>query len=152
MKAHLFRIIGKVLFIVGFILLLLLSFLIYSAATYTGEYGPLPPFVVLLPVFWIGDFGLICLGVFMLRRYRERDIFLAKGGEPIHSVNPWEKGSEPGLYLTSCGVVVSTNQETNATGHVGYRIVPAKRATCSDCIRREGKLILDSVDQSRDGM
>ena len=151
MKAHLFRIIGKVLATVGIILLLLLSFLIYSAATYTGEYGPLPSFVVLLPVFWIWDFIMIYFGLFVIRRYSERDIFLAKDGEPIHSATPWKKGSEPGLYLTTCGLVVSINYESEATAHVGYKLVPAKRATHKECIQREGKAILDSVAHSKDG-
>ena len=149
MKEYLFRIIGKVLAIIGIPLFVFISIGIYFAAAYTGVYEPSPLEVVLLLVYWLLDISMICIGVFLLRRYKEHELFLAKGGEPIHSAIPWKKGSEPGLYLTSCGLVVSINQESKATAHVGYKLVPAKRATHKDCIQIQGKIVLDSIAKHR---
>lgn len=81
----------------------------------------------------------------MFRRFRNTKPYLTKDGESIHSGKPWKKQSESGLFLISCGRVVSINQESKATAHVGYKIVPAKRATCKDCNIRQGKAVLDRV-------
>ena len=85
----------------------------------------------------------------MLRRFRKTKPFLAKDGEPIHSGKNWKKQSESGLFLTSCGRVVSINQESRATAHVGYRLVTAERATCKECNIREGKAVMDRVAHGR---
>jgi hypothetical protein len=95
-------------------------------------------------------FIVIYSGVIIYRMFREMRPFLAKGGEPIHSASVWKKGIESGLFLTSCERVVSINQASRATAHVGYRLVPAERATCSECNLREGKAILDRVAHERE--
>jgi hypothetical protein len=146
MKARLYRIIGKGLAIIGIPTLLISIYGVIAAVSYTGEYGPLPSDILILPVFVLLGISMTCSGVIILRRFREVVPFLAKAGEPIHSGSIWKKGSESGLFLTSCERVVSINQESRATAHVGYRIVSAERATCSDCVLREGRAILDRVE------
>ena len=92
---------------------------------------------------------MISIGLFANRSVRGKETFLAKGGGPIHSCTIWKKGNESGVYLTTCEITVSVNQDSTATGNVGYKIVPAKEATCSDCSIRKGKVILDSVAKRR---
>lgn len=149
MKVRLLRLIGKGLVIVGFPLLLLLSYAVFSVLTYTGEYGPLPYEVSLLPPFILLGISMSGIGVILLKRFEERMPFLAKDGGPIHSGKPWKKGSESGLYLTSCGLVVSINKESEETAHVGYMIVPAKRATHRECVEKEGGAILEKHAHGR---
>ena len=149
MKRRLFRPIAKGLVIIGIPIFLFLSYAVFRVVTYTGEYGPLPFDVVLLPVFLLLDISIISIGVIILRRYQERLPFLSRDGEPIHSGISWKKGSERGLFLTSCGLVVSINQESRATAHVGYKIVAAKRATHRDCILKEGGEVLDRFAKRR---
>ncbi|TFG29105.1 hypothetical protein EU528_10195 [Candidatus Thorarchaeota archaeon] len=100
----------------------------------------------------IGILGLIMVGSGLIinRKFRERESFLTKGGGPIHSARIWKKGNEQGLYLTTCEIIVSINQESKATGNVGYSIVPAKHVTCSECNIKTGKAILDAVANRRD--
>ncbi|MHA1943886.1 MAG: hypothetical protein ACW96M_05760 [Candidatus Thorarchaeota archaeon] len=149
MKIRLLRLIGKGLIIIGIPLLLLMSYGLYFAFTYSGEYGPLPPSyysdIAALPVFILLDIGMIIIGMILLKRYQEERLLFIKDGEPIHSGKPWNQGSESGLYMTSCGLVLSINQESRATAHVGYKIVPANRATHKECVQNEGRAILDSV-------
>ena len=90
-------------------------------------------------------------GMSILRGFGKTRIFITKGGESIHLATVWKKGTESGLYLTSCGKVVSINQVSIGTAHVGYRIVTTKDTTCRDCSLREGKLVLDSVAKRREG-
>jgi hypothetical protein len=92
---------------------------------------------------------LTCSGAIIRGRFSEKNPFLTKDGEPIHSGKPWYKGSESGLYLTSCGLVVSVNEESEDTAHVGFRIVPAKHATHRDCIVQDGGEVLDGVAKRR---
>lgn len=149
MKTHLFRLIAKGLIIIGLPLFLFHSYAVFRVVTYTGEYGPLPSDVVLLPVFLLLDFSIISIGVIILRRYLESLPFLTRDGEPIHSGKSWKKGSEQGLFLTSCGLVVSINQESGSTTHVGYKIITAKRATHRECILKEGGEVLDRFAKRR---
>ena len=99
--------------------------------------------VILLEIIAILGFFMTSIGLIVNRPIREKETFLAKGGESIHSCTIWNKGNESGLYLTTCEIIVSINQESEATGNVGYKIVPAKEATCSDCSTRKGKAVLD---------
>ena len=92
---------------------------------------------------------LTCIGVLIRRRFGGGILFLIKDGEPIHSGKPWYEGFESGLFLTSCGFVLSINQESEATAHVGYRIVSANRATHKECVQNEGRAILESVSHGR---
>ncbi len=94
---------------------------------------------------------LTSVGVIIRRRYREGIVYLIKDGESIHSGYPWYKGTEPGLYLTSCGLLVSINQESIDTAHVGYKIVSTNRATHKECVQNEGKAIIDGVALRSDG-
>lgn len=94
-------------------------------------------------------FILTCSGVIIRERFSGGNQFLTKDGEPIHSGKPWKKGSESGLFLTTCGLVVSINQESRATAHVGYKIITAKRATHRECNLREGRAVLDNFAHGR---
>jgi hypothetical protein len=126
---------------------------LYFALTYSGEYGPLPlsyySDIALLHVFILLDIGMISIGVIILKIFAEVIPFLTKDGEPIHSGRPWKRGPESGLFLTSCGLVVSINQESRTTAHVGYKIVTAKRATHRDCVLKEGRAVLDNFAHGR---
>ena len=144
------RFIGKVLVFLGLIFFLI----------------PIPAFV-----YWIGNpydafvpqfsdililGGLIFLGVIIasggvkiILRFEEVQPFLTRGGEYVHSAEIWKKVNESGLYLTSCGRVVSINQTSKATAHVGYRLATAERATCRDCNLRDGSAIMDAVTSER---
>ncbi len=85
----------------------------------------------------------------MFKRFRGTKLFLTKDDELIHSGKPSKKRSKSGVFLTSCGRVVSTDPESRATAHVGYKIVSAKRATCRECNKREGKAVMDRVRHGR---
>ena len=148
-KNH-YRFIGKVLAIIGMIILFLFPIVILMNWTYPGgSIVPQPSDILILAGFMLFGFILTSSGMIIHRRFKGMQPFLAKGGEPIHSVTVWKKGSESGLFLTSCERVVSINQDSRATAHVGYRLVPAKRATCSECTLREGKAALDSFAHGR---
>jgi hypothetical protein len=148
-----YRLLGKALAVIGALILFFPIFiLIYWFGENPGGYIPQLFDFAILAGFAILGIITAYSGLKIYGRFRETGPFLAKDGEPIHSGKIWKKGTESGLFLTSCGRVVSTNQESRETGHVGYRIVPAKQATCSDCTLSEGKAVLDSVAHSRDGM
>lgn len=117
-----------------------------------GEYIPelFEEYIIILAGFAIIGFAMILGGGNIQRRFGEREPFLANNGGPIHSGRAWKKGTEAGLFQTSCGLVVSTNHESGVTTHVGYRIVPAKRVTCEDCAQRRGRAILDASSFRRD--
>ena len=149
MKKRLLRLIGKGLAIIGIPIFLFFSWGVYSVLSYTGEYGPLPSEVVWIPAFALLGFSMIGIGVEILRRFEEGGPFLTKDGEPIHSGSVWKKGTESGLFLTLCGRVVSINQESQATAHVGYGIASAESTTCRECAMREGKAILEGVAPRR---
>ena len=136
MEEYLYRLIGRFLVYIGIIILLLPFISLFSN---------------ILTFFTYLFFGFIMVfsGATIQRRFREIKPFLTKFGEPIHSARIWNKGSESGLYLTSCERVVSINQESKATAHVGYRIAVAKRATCRDCILSEVKPIMDITTNRR---
>ncbi|TFH07204.1 MAG: hypothetical protein E4H14_09010 [Candidatus Thorarchaeota archaeon] len=147
-----YRLFGTALAVIGaFILFFPIFILIYWFGENLGGYIPQLFDFTILAGFAILGIITAYSGLKIYGRFREIGPFLAKDGEPIHSGKIWKKGTESGLFLTSCGFMVSINQESKETGHVGYRIVPAKQATCSDCILREGKAILDSVAHSKDG-
>jgi hypothetical protein len=94
-------------------------------------------------------FILMCIGEIIRIKFREWGLFLIKDGGPIHSGKPWYEGSESGLFLTSCGLVVSINEESEATAHVGYRIIQTKHATHRDCVVNEGSEVLDKYAHGR---
>ncbi|TFH09704.1 MAG: hypothetical protein E4H14_03925 [Candidatus Thorarchaeota archaeon] len=152
MTEGVYRVLGKLLAVIGvFILFFPIILLIYWVVGNPGGY-----FLQLFDIAILTGFTMLGIitthsGIKIYKKFREIGPFLAKNGDPIHSGKIWKKGAESGLFLTSCGRVVSTNQESKETGHVGYRIVPAKQATCSDCVIGEGKAILDSIALNRDG-
>ncbi|MFW9925602.1 MAG: hypothetical protein ACFFDM_02425 [Candidatus Thorarchaeota archaeon] len=153
MKIRPLRLIVKGLIIIGILLLLLMSYGLYFAFTYSGEYGPLPPSyysdIAALPMFILLDVGMIIIGMILLRRYPEERLFFTKDGEPIHSGKLWNQGSESGLYQTSCGLVLSINQESSETAHVGYKIVKSKGATHGECATKEGREVLEKHAHGR---
>lgn len=106
-----------------------------------------------LPLVFFGFLllGLIltCSGVTILTRFSERKKFLTKDGEIIHSCRPWHKGPETGLFLTSCELVVSINQKSEATSNVGYQMVNIEHGTCNECAMEEGRVVLEKVSRRR---
>jgi len=148
-----YRLFGKALGVIGaFILFFFIFMLIYwfgFPATPSSRYIPqLFDFIMLA---WFAILGIIIAygGMIINKRFPKIEPFLTKDGAPIHSGRVWKKGSESGLFLTSCGIVLSINQTSRRTSHVGYRLVGAKYATCSDCILGEGKVILDAQVHKR---
>ncbi|MFW9908961.1 MAG: hypothetical protein ACFFEF_10330 [Candidatus Thorarchaeota archaeon] len=140
MDENFYSLIGGLLVFAG-----VLFFLIPVSARIllTGSlYIPSPiPFLVGLG-FILAGLGLkFGLGL----KVRLTQVFLTKEDEPIHSARGWSKGIERDLYLTSCGRVVSINQDSKGTAHVGYGIVAAKRANCRNCCLKEGRKIMDSA-------
>ncbi|MHA2004828.1 MAG: hypothetical protein ACW975_10905 [Candidatus Thorarchaeota archaeon] len=143
MKELLYRLIGKGLGIFGILMFLFFSYGTYVVITYTAEYGSMQPGMIFIPVFALLGLSMIGTGLMILRRFEEKTPNFTKIGEPIHSGRTWKRGSESGLFATSCGLVVSTNQESRETAHVGYRIVYPDHATCRDCVQRVGKEIIE---------
>ena len=139
-----YRIIGWALTLIGIAILLSPIFFIVIA-----------PQLLLILVdtvfisigFYFLGLTVTCSGMIILRRFRKVQLFLTKGGEPIHSAEVWKKGTESGMYLTSCGRVVSINQSSEGTAHVGYKLATAQRTTCRDCSLREGRAIIRSASR-----
>ena len=102
-------------------------------------------FLAFLPL----GFILMCIGEIIRIKFGERGQFLIKDGGPIHSGKPWYEGPESGLFLTSCGLVVSINEESEATAHVGYKIIKAEHATHRECVVNEGSEVLDKYAHGR---
>ena len=155
MKERVYRFIGKVVAIIGAILALLpVVFVMHWFADANDPYNPpsiyIAPqgFLVMIVVFSLGII-VTYSGLLILKTYRIAELFLVKDGGPIHSGKKWIKASESGLYVTSCGLVVSIDQESEATAHMGYKIITAKRATHRGCIKKEGKAVLDNVAHGR---
>ncbi len=155
MYQRFFRLVGKILASIGVILLLFpivvgLFWFAYMNDPYNPPYMYIPPegIFTMIGIFSVG-FILTSAGMVVLRRYRKVRPFFIKGGGPIHSADAWKKGSESGLFLTSCGFVLSINEESNATAHIGYRIINAERATCRDCALAEGSGILERASHGR---
>ena len=136
MNEYLYRLIGRLLVYIGIIILLLPFIALYST-------------ILIFSSCLLFGFIITFSGATILSKFRETKPFLTKSGEMIHSGRVWNKGSESGLYLTSCERVVSINQESEETAHVGYRLVAAKRATCRDCILSEVKTIMDKTTNRR---
>ena len=151
MKKSLFRLIGKGLAIIGTLVFLFFSYGAYVVLSYNGEYDPLPQDVALMPFFAFLGLSMIAMGVFLLRRYEKLVPLLTKGGDLIHSGEIWNRGSESGLYLTLCGRVVSINQESSSTAHVGYKVAFEGQVTCRDCAIIEGRVVLESQAHGRKG-
>ena len=148
MKRSIYREYGTALTVVG--LTVILTYTVFVVLLFRR---PMELLRLISPnqAFIILSLGLILTysGVIIRRRYSDDIRFLTKDGEIIHSVRPWYKGSESGLYLTSCGLVVSINQESKSTEHVGYIGVSVKQATHGECVVNEGRLILESTAKRR---
>ncbi|MHA1906808.1 MAG: hypothetical protein ACW98Y_05915 [Candidatus Thorarchaeota archaeon] len=144
--------IGKALACIGAMLFLIpvVAFII-GITNPEGPFLPPPSIIPSLTVFIILGLTMIYSGVKILRRFRKMQPFVTKGGEPIHMAEVWKKGTELGLYLTSCGKVVSINQSSEGTAHVGYRLVTTKDTICSACSIKQGRAILDSVSMHGEG-
>lgn len=145
MREKLYRLFGKAVAVIGaiiffFNIIILAQVLVSSQGYYTLQIYDFIPF------FYIAALGLslVYIGAVINKRFIEPKPMVAKDGGSIHSAKTWTHDSESGLFLTSCEFVVSINQDSEATAHVGYHLVSAKRATCSDCVRREGKAILET--------
>ncbi|MDH4212570.1 MAG: hypothetical protein OEV85_01510 [Candidatus Thorarchaeota archaeon] len=153
MKRCIYREYGNLLITIGLALFLTYIIIVsywlrdpitFSRPSYTND----PRTFVIRSFFPLG-LTFTCGGVVIRTMYREGILFLTRADEPIHSGKPWYKGSESGLFITSCGLVVSTNEMSNATAHAGYRIVSVKCATHGDCVVKEGKDVLDSASTHR---
>jgi hypothetical protein len=141
MNEYHYRLVGKALTYIGMMILLspffpfLPSYVVSDILTYTG--------------FLFLGFIMACSGVIIHRRFREMMPFLTKSGESIHSGKTWKKGSESGLFLTSCERVVSINPESRETTDVGYRLVSAEGSTCRGCNMRAGRILLEGSGKRR---
>ncbi|TET08690.1 MAG: hypothetical protein E3J86_10205 [Candidatus Thorarchaeota archaeon] len=147
MKERIYREYGGLLTVVGLLMLLVHTMIVgywYSNPIIISRLYNDPRTTIVLGFLPLGII-LTCSGVIIRTRFREGNQFLIKDGGLIHSGNPWYEGFESGLFLTSCGLVVSINQESKSTAHVGYRIVSAKRATHTACVVKEGRAVLDMV-------
>ncbi len=150
LKARIYREYGSLLTVIGLIMLLIHTLIVtFSFIPFRFPSPYTDPRATIVIGFLPLGIILTCIGVLIRRRFGGGIQFLIKDGEPIHSGMPWYEGSESGLFLTSCGLVVSINQESRATAHVGYKIVSAKHATHKDCVQNEGRAILDSVAHGR---
>ena len=151
MKGHTYRYYGILLVYIGVIMLLthtiIVMFLYRNPITFSRLF--FTPFGFIIRGFLPLGLILTCSGVIIRNRFSEGNSFLTKDGEPIHLAKPWYQGPESGLFLTFCGLVVSINQESRATAHVGYKIVSANNATHKECIQNEGRAILESVTHGR---
>ncbi|MFW9964644.1 MAG: hypothetical protein ACFFCX_13830 [Candidatus Sifarchaeia archaeon] len=155
MHDRLYRLFGKILAFIG--MMLILVPLVTGIYIFADANNPLrPPTMVFssegIPIMvGIISFGFMVtyLGMLIHKDHRTEKPFFIKDGGPIHSGEPWTKSSEIGLFLTNCGLVISINQESNATSHSGYRTITAERVTCSDCVHREGRFVLDRALHAR---
>ena len=143
MRRYFYSLFAKILAFIGAVVLFV-PILFYLFAWSMSGYVPQLFDILILAGSTIFGFTIILGGGIIQRRLGEVEPFLANNGGPIHSGRVWKKGTESGLFQTWCGLLVSTNHESGATTHVGYRIVPAKRATCKDCAQRKGREILDA--------
>ena len=153
MKSRVYREYGDLLTVIGLTLFLtymaitsywLRDPITFSRLSYTSD-----PRMFVIRSFLPLGLVLTFSGIVIHRKYSEGLVFLTRADEPIHSGKPWYQGSESGLYLTSCGLVVSINETSNETAHVGYKIVSAKSATHGDCVTKEGKDVLDGSSKRR---
>jgi len=143
--------IGKLVVWIGVFILFLLVLVLMQWYGYPwNDYVPQVSDFIFLG--WLLVIGLVTVfgGFAIHKQYRERELYLSKDGEPIHSVEIWKKGHEQGLFVTSCGLVVSTNDESEETAHVGYRTVTARQPTCIECTQRRGKKVLDAFNLRRE--
>ena len=155
LSERIYRFIGKLVSIIGAILILFpVVFILHWFADANDPFNP--PSIYVTPEGFLVMIGFISLGIivtysglFILKRNEITKLYFIKDGGPIHSGTRWTKGSESGLYLTSCRLVVSINQESRATAHVGYKIVTAERATHRECIQKEGETLLDKYAHRR---
>lgn len=143
MREYFYRMIGKAVAIVGIFLFIIPLWTLWFAWISNPDFFVLP-IVPILVIIAAPGFILMCVGSIIYKRHGEMPPFLAQNGDIIHSAQIWKRGGESGLYLTTCGFVVSVNDESNETAHVGYRLVRARRATCSDCIQERGRTILET--------
>lgn len=153
MERHIYREYGNLLAVIGLTL-----FLTYIAIVFYWLRDPITfsdlshrndPRVFIIRSFLPLGLILACGGLVIRRRYSEGVVFLTRADESIHSGKPWYQGTESGLYMTSCGLVVSTSETSNATAYTGYKIVLVKNATHGDCVVKDGKDVLDGTSQRR---
>ncbi len=148
MRDIFYRVIGNVLTLIGIVFVLIPVLGLFFAFTLPGgPFFPPPEIIPILIGLVVIGFGLAYSGDNVHRKGSAVQQHLTKAGEPIHSAKTWGKEVEPGLYLTSCGQVVSINQESKETAHVGYHIAVAKRATCRDCFLKQGKALIESASR-----
>ena len=155
MVESVYRIMGIIVSCFGAILILqpIGLFLIWFGEV---NYPINPPTVYISPygfsvMFLLFLYGIAVLysGLHLLKKSTIANPFVTKDGGPIHSAKPWKRDSESGLFLTSCGLIVSINQESKATAHVGYRLVSSKHATHRACVEQEGRLVLEGFSKHR---
>ena len=150
LKERIYREYGSLLTVIGLIMLLIHTLIItfsFPLFRFPSPYTD-PRAAIALGFLPLGII-LTCIGMLIRRRFGVGILFLIKDGEPIHSGKSWYEGFESGLFLTSCGLVVSINHESRATAHVGYKIVSANRATHKECVHNEGRAILENVTHGR---
>jgi hypothetical protein len=151
LKGRVYRHYGSMLALVGMTMLLTYAIVgmywLGRPITHYGLYND--PRTIVIRGFLPLGLILYFSGIIIRRIFREEHQLLTKDGETIHSGMPWYKSSESGLYLTSCGLMVSINRDSEETYHVGYSIVSAEQTTCRDCAFREGRSVLEPASYGR---
>jgi hypothetical protein len=148
MRDIFYRVIGNVLTLIGIVLVLIPVLGLFFAFTLPGDpfFPPLEIIPILIGLLVVG-FGFAYGGNSIHRKGSVVQQLLTKAGEPIHSAKIWKKTVESGLYLTSYRLVVSINQNSKETAHVGYHIAIAKRGTCRDCFLKQGRAVIESASR-----
>ncbi|MFW9977810.1 MAG: hypothetical protein ACFFEJ_07015 [Candidatus Thorarchaeota archaeon] len=135
-------------------IILLFVFLLSPGYWNIQYYTWTPPYrydLHILPYLLLLAISVIVGGIFVRRKFPPRKLYVTSTGKQIHVARIWERTHEEELYLTSCELVVSTNQTSNRTAHVGYHLISAERPTCNKCSTKEGNRVLEVMRVYREG-
>ena len=137
---------GKLLLVIGALLIFsYASALLYNLVNpYQSSSIEFIPMLQTITIIFLG-FVVVYAGASNCGRYQEETLHVIKNGDFIHSARVWNTDVENGLLLTICGKLVSIQQHSDETAHVGYRYATAQQPTCRECCEREGRRIMDSA-------
>lgn len=146
------HLVGTFLISLGTILLLVFS--LSPNLYYLSIYTRTPPYRIdyfILPSLFFLAFSMISVGIVVLRKFKPRQLYVTRTGKIIHLARSWKKTSDEELFLTSCELVVSTNENSTETAHSGYHVITADQATCNECSIKDGRRILAVMRYYREG-
>lgn len=150
MKRYLYRVVGKILMLIGIVLFLFpISVFNYWIEHPEGIILPSLSEIIIQSLYPVFGFFLFYSGYLINIRFREKPLYLIDRKGIIHSAFEWKKGNETGLYCTLCERIASVNQTSQETAYAGYKIAIAKTATCRECCRRKGGVILEAMAHNR---